>query len=167
MTDVPSDPDGVLNDELLFVNGTLMRGLELHGNLAGAAFLEETATAPRYRVHAVNDVHPGMYRLPDGQLGASIPGELYQIPLEVLRRVIEGEPPHLYRGPVELVDGRLVPGILFPRHLAEKHLDITAHGGWHQYRAAVLSRGMPVKLAGDYVIPSQRRQTGSDLTSGA
>lgn len=127
----------MLNDELLFVNGTLMRGLELHGHLAGATFLEETATAPRYRVHAINNLHPGMYRLPDGELGASIPGELYRTPAEVLRRVIQGEPPHLYRGALELVDGRLVPGILFPRHLAEKHLDITAHGGWRQYRAAV------------------------------
>ena len=46
-----------LDDGLLFVNGTLMRGLELHGNLAGAELLEETRTAPVYRVHTIDDVH--------------------------------------------------------------------------------------------------------------
>lgn len=41
----------------LFVNGTLMRGLKLHANLGGAEFLGEFKTAPRYRLHTVNDVH--------------------------------------------------------------------------------------------------------------
>lgn len=127
--------DGGRLEELLFVNGTLMRGLELHANLAGATLLEETATAPRYRVHAINHRHPGMYEVSPGEQGASIPGELYEVPVHVLLRVVEQEPPDLYRGPVELVDGRVVPGILFPRHLAEQHLDITGHGGWRQYRA--------------------------------
>jgi AGZA family xanthine/uracil permease-like MFS transporter len=131
------EDDGVLDDELLFVNGTLMRGLELHGNLAGAELLEETATAPKYRVHTIGDVHPGMYQVSDGEKGASISGELYHVPLEVLLKVIEGEPPDLYRGPVELIDGRVVPGILYAREMAEVHPDITAHGGWRQYRATV------------------------------
>lgn len=126
-----------LDDGLLFVNGTLMRGLELHENLAGAEFLQEVATAPVYRVHSIGDVHPGMYRVADGESGASIAGELYQVPLEVLLRVIESEPAGLYRGPVELVDGRRVPGILFGRELAEAHPEITAHGGWREYRAIV------------------------------
>jgi len=129
--------DGRRLEELLFVNGTLMRGLELHSNLAGASLLEETATAPKYRVHAINNRHPGMYEVSTGEQGASIPGELYEVPADVLLRVVEREPAHLYRGPVELKDGRVVPGILFPRHLAEQHLDITSHGGWRQYRAAV------------------------------
>ena len=36
----------------LAVNGTLMRGLELNGNLtvAGAHFVREAATAPEYRL---------------------------------------------------------------------------------------------------------------------
>ena len=54
-----------LDDSLLFVNGTLMRGL-LHGNLEGAEFLEEVSTAPAYRVHTIGDVHPGMYRVAEG-----------------------------------------------------------------------------------------------------
>jgi AGZA family xanthine/uracil permease-like MFS transporter len=129
--------DSALNDELLFVNGTLMRGLELHANLAGSELLEETATAPKYRLHSIRDVHPGMYEVAEDEEGTSIAGELYQVPTEVLLKVIESEPAGLYRGPVQLVDGRTVPGILYARDLAEAHPDITSHGGWRQYRATV------------------------------
>jgi AGZA family xanthine/uracil permease-like MFS transporter len=124
-----------LDDELLFVNGTLMRGLDLHANLEGAEMIEETSTAPVYRVHSIGDVHPGMYRVGDGEQGAAVSGELYHVPLDVLLRVIEGEPDGLYRGPVELADGRVVPGILYRRELAAQHPDITRHGGWREYMA--------------------------------
>ncbi len=120
---------------LLFVNGTLMRGLKLHGNLAGATFLGEFRTAPRYRIHSIGDVHPGMFEVADG--GISVPGELYDLPDEVWARVEAGEPPGLYRGPVTLEDGRVVPGILYPREMAEgKHRDIGEFGGWREYWAA-------------------------------
>ena len=125
-----------LDDEYLFVDGTLMRGLELHGNLAGAEFAEEAATAAKYRMHSIGDVHPGMYEVGEGEQGAAIAGELYQLPADVLVRVIEGEPAGLYRGPVELANGRVVPGILCDRELAEQHPDITEHGGWRAYRQA-------------------------------
>lgn len=119
----------------LFVNGTLMRGLKLNANLDGATFLEETRTAPVYRIHSIGDVHPGMYEVPEG--GVSVVGELYDVPDEVWARVEAGEPPGLYRGPVKLVDGRVVPGILYPRELAEgHHPDISAHGGWREYWAS-------------------------------
>jgi gamma-glutamylcyclotransferase (GGCT)/AIG2-like uncharacterized protein YtfP len=124
---------------ILFVNGTLMRGLALHGNLAGAEFLGEAWTAPAYRLHSIGDRHPGMYEVEEG--GVAVAGELYRMPDEVWRRVEAGEPPGLYRGPVRLVDGRVVDGILYPRDLAEgKHPDISAHGGWRAYLAAVAAR---------------------------
>lgn len=126
--------DRPLDDGLLYVNGTLMRGLGLHDNLKGAEFLEEVSTAPKYRVHSIGDVHPGMYQVESG--GASIAGELYAVPMNVLLAVIEGEPPGLYRGPVELADGRVVPGILFDEQAAKKHPDITSHGGWRAYMAS-------------------------------
>lgn len=125
-----------LDDNLLFVNGTLMRGLELHQNLNGAELVAETATSADYRVHTIGDVHPGMYRVADDEEGSSIPGELYEVPIEVLLKVIEGEPPGLYRGPVELADGRVVPGILFQRDMATQHPEITSYGGWREYVAA-------------------------------
>ena len=117
---------------LLFVNGTLMRGLKLNGNLDGATFLGEFRTAPAYRIHSIGDVHPGMYRVDEG--GIAVPGELYEVPDDVLELVEAGEPPNLYRGPVELEDGRIVPGILYPRELAEgHHPDISSYGGWREY----------------------------------
>jgi gamma-glutamylcyclotransferase (GGCT)/AIG2-like uncharacterized protein YtfP len=120
---------------ILFVNGTLMRGLALHENLAGAEFLGEARTAPRYRLHSISDRHPGMYEVDEG--GVAIEGELYQMSDEIWRRVEAGEPPGLYRGPVRLSDGRVVDGILYPRALAEgKHPDISAHGGWRAYLVA-------------------------------
>jgi gamma-glutamylcyclotransferase (GGCT)/AIG2-like uncharacterized protein YtfP len=120
---------------LLFVNGTLMRGLALHPNLDGARFVEEASTAPVYRIYSIGDVHPGMFEVGDG--GVSVPGEIYAMPDDVWRRVEAGEPPGLYRGPVKLSDGRVVPGILYPREMAEgSHRDISDYGGWRAYQAS-------------------------------
>lgn len=121
----------------LFVNGTLMRGLALHANMGDSTFLGEYRTVPRYRVHSIGDRHPGMYRLEDGEDGGvAVPGELYLVMDEAWAAIEAGEPPGLYRGLVELEDGRQVWGILYPRSLAEGiHPDISAHGGWRAYRA--------------------------------
>jgi gamma-glutamylcyclotransferase (GGCT)/AIG2-like uncharacterized protein YtfP len=116
----------------LFVNGTLMRGLALHDNLAGAEFLGGAWTAPVYRLYSIDDRHPGMFEVDEG--GVSVAGELYQVPDEVWRRVEAGEPPNLYRGRVRLADGREVWGILYPRQLAEgRHRDISVHRDWRVY----------------------------------
>jgi gamma-glutamylcyclotransferase (GGCT)/AIG2-like uncharacterized protein YtfP len=117
---------------LLFVNGTLMRGLDLHGNLAGAEFVEEVATAPIYRLYSIGDAHPGMFEVADG--GVAVAGELYRVWPDVWRRVAAGEPAGLYKAPVRLTDGRTVEGILFPRELAEgKHRDISDFADWRAY----------------------------------
>jgi gamma-glutamylcyclotransferase (GGCT)/AIG2-like uncharacterized protein YtfP len=126
----------------LFVNGTLMRGLALHGNLAGAEFLGEARTAPAYRLYSIDDRHPGMFEVAAG--GVSVAGELYRVPEAVWRRVEAGEPPHLYRGPVRLADGREVLGILYPRELAEgRHRDISDCADWRAYRVAGRGSGPP------------------------
>lgn len=119
-------------EDLLFVNGTLMRGLGLHHNLEGAEFVEAVRTAPRYRLYSIGDVHPGMHEADEG--GVAVEGELYRVPEEVWRRVEAGEPEHLYRGQVHLEDGRVVPGILYPREqIRPENRDISEHGGWRHY----------------------------------
>ena len=119
----------------LFVNGTLMRGLALHGNLDGADFLEACQTAERYRLYSIGDVHPGMFEVTHG--GVSVRGELYCVPDDVLERLEAGEPPGLYRSSLALRDRRVVQGILFPRQLAEGiHREISAYGGWREYIAS-------------------------------
>jgi gamma-glutamylaminecyclotransferase len=118
----------------LFVNGTLMRGLALHANLDGAIFISEACTAPCYRLFSIDDVHPGMYEVPEG--GVSVAGELYEVPETVWRRIEAGEPPHLYRGQVKLSDGTRKWGILFPRDaVLPRHRDISDHAGWRAYLA--------------------------------
>jgi len=119
----------------LFVNGTLMRGLGLHHNIASAVFLGEVATDPRYRVYSIDDVHPGMFRLDEGEQGGiSVPGELYLVSRQQWEKIESGEPPNLYRGLVRLNNGYEVWGILYPRELAEKNgRDITSYGGWRAY----------------------------------
>jgi gamma-glutamylcyclotransferase (GGCT)/AIG2-like uncharacterized protein YtfP len=130
----PHSGDETLTVEL-FVNGTLMRGLALHENLAGAEFLGEFQTAPCYRIYSIDDRHPGMFEVEEG--GISVPGEMYRMPDEVWARVEAGEPPNLYKGPVKLSDGRVVDGILYPRELAEgHHRDISEFGGWRAYWAS-------------------------------
>jgi gamma-glutamylcyclotransferase (GGCT)/AIG2-like uncharacterized protein YtfP len=119
----------------LFVNGTLMRGLELHGNLEGAQFMEEVVTAPVYRLYSIGGAHPGMFEVAEG--GVAIAGELYRVWPDVWRRIAAGEPAGLYKGPVRLGDGRTVEGILFPREQAEgRHRDISEYGDWRAYLAS-------------------------------
>ena len=120
----------------LFVNGTLMRGLKLHHNLDGATFLGAFRTAPIYRLYSIGDVHPGMFEVETG--GVSVAGEMYRMSDDIWRRVEEDEPPHLYKGPVRLADGRTVDGILFPRAQAEgKYKDISEFGDWRGYIATL------------------------------
>ncbi len=124
----------------LFVNGTLMRGLSLHGNLEGAEFLGEFHTAPLYRLYSIDDGHPGMFEVDAG--GVSVVGEYYEMSNAIWSHVEAGEPPGLYCGPVTLEDGRVVEGILFPRELAEgRHKDISEFGDWRAYIAAMEDRG--------------------------
>lgn len=120
---------------LLFVNGTLMRGLALHRNLDGAEFVRAARTAPRYRLYSIEDRHPGMVEAPEGA-GVAVTGELYRLPAAVWERVEAGEPPNLYRGLVTLERGEETYGILYrPEALQPHHRDISAHGGWSEYRA--------------------------------
>jgi gamma-glutamylcyclotransferase (GGCT)/AIG2-like uncharacterized protein YtfP len=133
---VDKDPAELAFD--LFVNGTLMRGLKLHQNLKQAPYLGVAHTEPRYRIHSIGDIHPGMYRLKEAEVGgSSVSGELYRVSEALWPELEAGEPPHLYRGRVWLDDGSEVWGILYPRELAEGHyFDISAYGGWREYIAA-------------------------------
>ena len=119
----------------LFVNGGLMRGMTLHGNLDGAEFLGEDRTAPRYRLYSIDDIHPGMFEVAEG--GVAVAGEIYRVPQAVWVRVEAGEPPGLYCGTVRLANGRDIDGILYPRELAEAgHKDISEFGDWRAYLSA-------------------------------
>ncbi|HEY2991635.1 MAG TPA: gamma-glutamylcyclotransferase [Methylomirabilota bacterium] len=123
-------------DTLLAVNGTLMRGLELNGNLlaAGATFVCETRTAPAYRLWSIADRHPAMVRVAAG--GAAIAVEVWSVPAAGLAEILLKEPPGLAIGKVRLEDGSEVLGVLGEPILCDGHREITAHGGWRAYLAA-------------------------------
>ena len=121
---------------LLAVNGTLMRGLELNGNLlrAGARFLREAKTAPNYRLYSIGDRHPAMLRVKSG--GAAISLELWEVPGAGLAAILQAEPAGLCIGKLSLADGSEVLGVLGEPWLCEGAPEITAHGGWREYLAA-------------------------------
>jgi adenine/guanine/hypoxanthine permease len=119
----------------LFVNGTLMRGDILHANLEGAHFVGEAQTAPSYRLYSIGDVHPGMIPAGDGDKGVSVGGEIYELELEHLERLIAAEPPGLGVGVVELAGGERKLGIFWvASELPETAIDISRYGGWRAYR---------------------------------
>ena len=86
----------------LAVNGTLMRGLELNGNMlaAGARFVREATTAPEYRLWSIGDRHPAMMRVREG--GAAIAVEVWDVPAAGLGQILLQEPPGLCIGKVRL-----------------------------------------------------------------
>ena len=67
-------------------------------------------------------------------------GEIYKMSDKIWTRVEDNEPPHLYKGPVKLVNGNTMDGILFPRDLAEnstyRYIDISSFGDWRKYMAS-------------------------------
>jgi hypothetical protein len=121
---------------LLAVNGTLMRGLELNGNLlkVGARFIREARTAAVYRLYTINDIHPAMLRVRTG--GAGVALELWDVPAPGFASILLAEPAGLSIGKVVLDDGTEVLGVLGEPWLCERAPEITRHGGWRAYVAA-------------------------------
>jgi simple sugar transport system permease protein len=75
------------------VNGTLMWGLELNGNLlnVGATFVREAKTEPAYRLWSIDDRHPAMLRVTTG--GSAIALEVWRVPVAGLATILLQEPP--------------------------------------------------------------------------
>ena len=123
----------------LFVNGEGMSGGKVHYSIEGLPFLGKARTAPRYRFFSVRDEFPGLWLVDEG--GVSIEGELYEVPLEVIRdRFVPAEPPELELGVLELDDGGSSLVVLLRKHAYESGeglKDISEHGGWRAYRASL------------------------------
>jgi hypothetical protein len=121
----------------LFCNGGAMRGGNLHHNVSKHRFLGAVRTAPVYRFFSVRDEFPGLLLSPEN--GASIDGELYDVPMEDIRTYfLPEEPAELELTVIQLEDGRSVlavglrPGLVDT--MAEQLTEITADGGWRRYR---------------------------------
>lgn len=121
----------------LFVNGEGMRGGAVHHSIEGHPFLGAARTAPRYRFYSVRDAFPALWPVAEG--GVSVEGELYDVPLTVIRdSFMPSEPPELELGVVELADGAAALVVLLRTavHAGGAGLsDISAHGSWRAYRS--------------------------------
>ena len=122
------------DEESYFAPGHCAKFTDLYcpGKLVGVK------TAPRYRFFSVRDEFPGLWRVDEG--GVSIEGELYEIPLEVIRdQFVPAEPPELELGVAELDDGGSSLVVLMRKDVVESGeglTDISEYGGWRAYRAA-------------------------------
>jgi gamma-glutamylcyclotransferase (GGCT)/AIG2-like uncharacterized protein YtfP len=120
-----------------FICGSALRGQPDHGVLDGATFVREVRTAARYRIHSVNDAHPGVY-LASGN-GVSVAGELYELTAAHHEKLLTQEPPGLYEDDVILEDGSAARAMLFPHTLIEErgYIDISSYGGWAAYKTRI------------------------------
>ena len=126
----------------MFLNGGGMRGGSLHHLLRGAALVAETTTAPRYRLYSVGGRYPALQLASEvpgpGGPGAAIAGEVYDLPLDLLRDdLLPAEPPELELGVIELADGTAALGMILrrPCPALDDLTDITGFGGWRAYLA--------------------------------
>ncbi|WAL60488.1 allophanate hydrolase-related protein [Thermocoleostomius sinensis] len=131
-----------MDQVLLAVNGTLMRGLELNGNLlaVGASFVREAMTAPTYMLWSIGDRHPAMMQVQQG--GRAIALEIWSVPAAGIAQILWQEPPGLCIGKVRLADGEEVLGVLGEPLLCEGQRNITAWGGWRNYLSVSSKSGM-------------------------
>jgi gamma-glutamylcyclotransferase (GGCT)/AIG2-like uncharacterized protein YtfP len=120
---------------LMFLNGEGMRGGSAHEHIAGSAFLGEIRTAPDYRFLAFGSEFPGL--LPVGEGGTRVLGELYDVPMAKLRRLLRSEPEQLELSVVALSDGRLSFGMVVRAGRADdaEVADITEVASWRLHLA--------------------------------
>jgi len=120
----------------MFLNGGGMRGGTLHHLLRRAPLVSDQArTATRYRLHSVGDRYPALEPVQTG--GTAIAGEVYDVPLDVLRdSLLPAEPPELELGVIELADGTASLGMILRRPCPplDELTDISEYGGWRAYR---------------------------------
>ncbi len=120
----------------LAVCGAHMSGLPLNHQLTerGGRLVRRCRTAARYRLFALNAFsppRPGLLRAEAG--GHSIDVEVWALPTETVGSFVDGIPPPLGIGTVELEDGEQVRGFLCESHAAVGAQDISALGSWRTY----------------------------------
>ncbi|MFD1797098.1 amidase family protein [Paracoccus aurantiacus] len=128
----PHVPEGWVT---LAVVGAHLRGMPLNHQLTepGGIFLQETRTAPDYRLFALADTvppKPGLVRAEDGD---SIAVELWALPPDAFGLFVDAIPAPLGIGKLTLEDGRQVAGFLCETAALSGAEDITRHGGWRNY----------------------------------
>jgi allophanate hydrolase len=122
------------------VCGAHMTGLALNPQLTtlGGTFVEETTTAPEYRLYKLNGftpARPGLLRVREE--GAPIKLEVWRLPIENYGAFVSGVPAPLCFGTIKLTDGRTVNGFLCEHYAILNAIDISHLGGWRNYLKSV------------------------------
>jgi allophanate hydrolase len=132
-------PAAAGSDEItIAVVGAHLSGMALNGELQalGARLIEATATAPDYKLFALDTVppKPGMLRVEQGA-GSSIKIELWALSAAAFGKFVAAIPPPLGIGTIRLTDGRGVKGFLVEPAAITGARDISAFGGWRAFIA--------------------------------
>ena len=133
----PLAPMAKPGEILIAVVGAHLSGMPLNGELRvlNARFVEETQTAPDYRLYALAGTtppKPGMLRVAEGK-GSSIALEIWALSAEGFGRFVAGVPSPLSIGTLRLADGRTVHGFLVEPLATEGARDISEFGGWRTF----------------------------------
>jgi len=128
------------------VVGAHLTGMPLNPQLTErrAVLVAQTATAPAYRLYALADSvppKPGLLRVADG--GRAIALEVWDVPAAHFGSLVEGVPPPLGIGSVQLADGQWVKGFICEPHAFATATDITEFGGWRAYVASLAASSCP------------------------
>ena len=102
----------------------------------GATLVGPARTAPCYRLYRLPSGVPGLVR---GDAGSAIDVELWQLSAATIGSLLAGVRAPLGLGRVLLADGREVTGFLCEAYAATGAEDITASGGWRNYRSKGLN----------------------------
>src|ERR1700744_5044639 len=120
----------------MFLNGGGRRGGSLHHLLRDCRLVAEPSTAPLYRLYSVGDRYPALQLASEAadpaHPGSAIAGEVYDLPLDLLRdELLPPGPPELELGVVRLAGGLDALGMILRRERPPLELsDITGFGGW-------------------------------------
>lgn len=114
------------------VCGLHMRGLPLEHQMReyGACFIKEARTAAKYKMLKLPTAptKPGLVKTLHG--GASIPLEIWEMPMDCFGAFVASIPSPLGIGKIELDDGTEVSGFLCEDYIVSSSKDVTALGGW-------------------------------------
>jgi len=130
-------PNSTTSDEIaIAVVGAHLSGMALNGELLalGGRLLQATATAPDYRLHALDTTpaKPGMLRVAPGA-GYQIELEVWALPAAAFGNFIAAIPPPLSIGTVRLTDGSSVKGFIVETADIAEARDISSFGGWRAF----------------------------------
>lgn len=98
-----------------------------------AVLLEQSITAPSYRLYALNNTTPPKPALKRCEDGTNIIVEVWEVPFARFGEIVAEIPTPLGIGNLELVDGRWVKSFICEPYGLEDARDISHFGGWRAY----------------------------------